>query len=537
MEQYYFRRLKSFGITLFLFFCALTRLSAQTFPAFTAIVSDTSSTGYYFILPTQANIGSPAPNPTQMIVDGKGNIAYFKVFNRDIASFARQKNGLISYSKIPNIFYFLDSTFNIVDSVTCKNGVTMDTHEMQLLDNGHYLLLGIESVTMDLSSYPIFKNATAGSATATVRAGVIQELDENKNLVFEWHAKDHFSFTDVDSTRLTNPTNVDWTHCNAIDMDTDGNILLSSRHFNEITKINRATGAVMWRLGGKANQFAFMNDNDMFKSQHDIRRIANGNITLLDNGRSGSKVHPVAAKEYRLDEAALKATLVWDYTRDPLKFSQATGNVQRLKNGNTLVNYGFVAGLSTTFDVVKPNGNKVFELAFNDTLHSYRVFNYPGLPWDLHRPVISCTKFGNQYYLEATGGHKSYKWSNGDTSQKLLLTQMGTYSVIVPQGNGGFLVSEPMKVINISDPCNALSLIVNKDLNAAVSIYPNPVTNKIILKSALPNLQYELINSLGENIWSGIEIEQQDLSYLPTGLYFLKINSGEIKCVIKFVKE
>ena len=34
-------------------------------------------------------------------------------------------------------------------------------------------------------------------------------------------------------------------HANAIELDADGNILLSSRHLDEITKINRATGDIM----------------------------------------------------------------------------------------------------------------------------------------------------------------------------------------------------------------------------------------------------------------------------------------------------
>ena len=109
----------------------------------------------------------------------------------------------------------------------------------------------------------------------------MQEQDANKNVVFEWHSKDYFNFTEVDTMRLLNPANVDWTHFNAVELDDDGNILVSVRHFNEITKVNRSTGAVMWRLGGKMNQFTFTNDSTQFIGQHDIRRIANGNITIL----------------------------------------------------------------------------------------------------------------------------------------------------------------------------------------------------------------------------------------------------------------
>ena len=64
---------------------------------------------------------------------------------------------------------------------------------------------------MDLSSYAIFNNnGTVGSANATVRCGIVQEQDANKNVVFEWHSKDYFNFTEVDTMRLLNPANVEY---------------------------------------------------------------------------------------------------------------------------------------------------------------------------------------------------------------------------------------------------------------------------------------------------------------------------------------
>ncbi|GIT32243.1 MAG: hypothetical protein Ct9H300mP2_3220 [Candidatus Neomarinimicrobiota bacterium] len=43
---------------------------------------------------------------------------------------------------------------------------------------------------------------------------------------------------------------IDYVHANAIELDNDGNILLSCRHMDEITKINHQTGEIIWRLGG-----------------------------------------------------------------------------------------------------------------------------------------------------------------------------------------------------------------------------------------------------------------------------------------------
>ena len=53
---------------------------------------------------------------------------------------------------------------------------------------------------------------------------------------------------------LTDPQ-IDPVHGNGLAVANDGNLLLSSRNQSEVTKINLQTGEVMWRFGGKANQF------------------------------------------------------------------------------------------------------------------------------------------------------------------------------------------------------------------------------------------------------------------------------------------
>ena len=61
------------------------------------------------------------------------------------------------------------------------------------------------------------------------------------------------------------------------------------RHLSSIIKIDRATGNVGWVLGGKENQFTFVNENEAnspnyFSYQHDARILPNGDLTLFDNG-------------------------------------------------------------------------------------------------------------------------------------------------------------------------------------------------------------------------------------------------------------
>src|SRR5262249_2613358 len=146
------------------------------------------------------------------------------------------------------------------------------------LPNGHALLIGRNDYTTDLSG-----TVPGGDSNAHVYSMLVQELDSARNAIFEWQASENFKITDASHEKLT-ARNIDPYHCNAVEYDLDGNYLLSSRNIDEITKISSETGEMLWRLGGKNNQFTFVNDSLGLSYQHDIRRLPNGHITIFDNG-------------------------------------------------------------------------------------------------------------------------------------------------------------------------------------------------------------------------------------------------------------
>ena len=536
--------IRVFSIML-IFISALPSFS-QGYPPFTVNAYDSAaSAGYYFVNPSIIGARNPFYNPTQMIVDGNGKVIYYKEFKTGytLGDFKLQKNGLISYGT--NTGYFLvDSTFNIVDSVDVKNGLSQDIHDIQILPNGHILLLGTEDVIMDLSSYFLFSgNGSPGKNNATVRSGVVQELDENKNVVFEWHAKDYFAFAEVGAEHLRNPNVVDWTHFNSIELDRDGNILVSSRHFNEVTKIDRLSkaGGVIWRFGGNANQFTFINDSLGFAAQHDVRRIANGNITLAEAGKSGLPVHPMGVKEYQLDEVNFTAKLIWshvDTETNPIRYSLAMGNCQRLDNGNTLITHGWVEDWNRALEVVDNKGGRVFEMHFTDSMPSYRCFFYKTLPWKIKQPTISCTRINGQNYLDAGSGYKNYIWSTGDTTQRVQLSKTGEYSVFVSAGEGGFVNSETINVTNVSSPCNNLGIATfDADNPKNIVVYPNPISDRINIFPNYKNSQSQLYNSIGDLVWSGKDIELENFSQLSAGVYILKLTTSTDLYTTKIIKQ
>src|SRR6185436_9654901 len=169
-----------------------------------------------------------------------------------------------------------------------------------------------------------------------------------KDVIFEWSGWEHFEIDDAVATVQLGTATVDPIHPNSIELDTDGNFLLSSRHLCELSKINRETGNFIWRMNGENNQFTFINDYlpNHFTYQHDFRRISNGNITIYNNGNFQSPLRS-SAREYQVDEVNKVATLIWYYEHPDVGgfgvFGPSSGSVQRLPNGNTLINWGTVS--------------------------------------------------------------------------------------------------------------------------------------------------------------------------------------------------
>ncbi len=282
--------------------------------------------------------------------------------------FKLQPNGTLSYfDEYLSSNIVMNLNFQMVDTYTCGNGYQTDPHDFLLFPNGHALILGLDPELMDMSSI-----VTGGDSNATVIGFVIQELDRLKNVIFQWRSIDHFKVTDATHEDLTAVT-IDYAHANALTLDADSNIIVSTRHMDEITKIDRITGNIIWRWGGKNNQFTFTNDTIGFSHQHCINYIDNGNFTLFDNGNFHTPQFS-RALEYRLDEQAKTAALVWQFRHTPDVYANSMGSVERLSNGNTFIGWG-ASDLAAT--EVSPDGSTVYEIQFPDNFFSYRAMKIP----------------------------------------------------------------------------------------------------------------------------------------------------------------
>lgn len=337
-------------------------------PEFSLLTNSAPTPGFVMMGLT---FGGITDKGNALILNNDGQIVWYRRFQGSVIDFQKQPNGnftvYTSADGSPMHFYEIDRAGNILREFRASNGWDTGPHELRLFDDRH-TLFGIEFREMDLTAF-------GGLPNANVR-GIVVEYQRDNAPPLLWHTFDHFQVTDAAPDVSLTTANVNPWHGNAIDIDADGHLLVSFRNCDEITKINAQTGEIIWRWGGRNNQFIFINDPlNGFSHQHGIRRLSNGNVILFDNGNL--HMPPVSrAVEYRLDETAKTAELVWEYRHDPPLFGNALGFAQRLANGNTLICFGTAQHLVE----VDQMGIKRWELTIANPQHfAYRAFRIASL--------------------------------------------------------------------------------------------------------------------------------------------------------------
>ena len=320
-----------------LFLCQYSLLSSNYYWSVDSV--DSPSPGYLMI----DNPNTEDYNIRYALVDNYGYAPYLDTLHlTDETSyffpFSNEKTGCFEDGQL--LIY--DNSLTPVDTISAPSQYLMDFHDAYSLPNGHYILICIDIKEMDLSE--IVEN---GQSDAEVMVTILVETDNTGEIYWTWDPLDHMDITDVtDDVDLT-MNFIDFNHANSLDVTNDGYIYLSSRNLDEVTKINKGSGEIVWRMGGsdsKANEFTFVNDsiNDDFgfSHQHSIDILNNGHLLLFDNGTLRSDFYSRAV-EYQIDEVNKIVTKVWEYRHSPDIQSVAMGNTQRLENGNTLINWSY----------------------------------------------------------------------------------------------------------------------------------------------------------------------------------------------------
>ena len=326
---------------------------------------------------------APQYGPIQdgpMIFDANGGLVWFKPAPRSdwVTDFRTQTyggkpvltwwQGFVSAGVGVGEDEIFDSSYRPVAVVRAGNGLHADLHEFQLTPQGTALITSYYPVVADASS-------VKGSKNAVVLDAVVQEIDIPTGLVlYQWDSLDHVALSDTYTPLPTKGHPFDYFHINSIQQDTDGNLVISARNTSAAYKIDRRTGAVIWRLGGRHSTFR-MGKGTGFAFQHDVRVRSAGIVTLFDDGAGPPPVHKESrGLTLRLDATHRTATLVAQDQHSPALLANFEGNNQLLANGDSFVGWGQQPYL-TEFD---PRGRTVFDAKFLGANPGYRAYR---LPW------------------------------------------------------------------------------------------------------------------------------------------------------------
>jgi hypothetical protein len=208
--------------------------------------------------------------------------------------------------------------------------------------------------------------------------GIAQEVDiSTGEVLFEWHSLDHVSLEETYFKPSTDPTKpFDYLHINSIDVDHDSNLLISALKTSAVYKIDRKSGEIIWRLGGKKSDFE-MGPGTRTGFQHDARRRPDGTITIFDNAAARRVHHLSRGIVLELDMEKMRATLLREYTHPDKLFAATQGNMQVLPNGNTFIGWGN----QPLFSEFSNGGELLFSASFPPKVESYRAFRFP---WRAH---------------------------------------------------------------------------------------------------------------------------------------------------------
>ncbi|ATY59289.1 hypothetical protein A9K55_002675 [Cordyceps militaris] len=241
-------------------------------------------------------------------------------------------------------FVVLDQTYEMVRELRPIGDISSRPVELKLTDDGTAIMV-MHSVTQIHTPF-------GGLQSGWIDDAIIQEVDLMSNeLISEWRASDHFDATvsqaGIQNRGGTPETAFDFFHATGIDLDHNGNYVISSRNMCNAAALRRSDGKVLWVLGGSLNSFEDGSAGQataMIASQG-VQWHGDSTLLLLDGGHvakvEGRPGRRSNARMIHLDTTTNTAAVVRIYsTPVAVASSRSQGSLQRLPSGHVFVGWG-----------------------------------------------------------------------------------------------------------------------------------------------------------------------------------------------------
>ncbi|HEX6229786.1 MAG TPA: aryl-sulfate sulfotransferase, partial [Solirubrobacterales bacterium] len=206
-------------------------------------------------------------------------------------------------------------------------GSLTDGHELHELPNGNFLLASYApDPRVELRTVAAWTKRRPPDRAAVVFAE-IQEVGRGGRVAWRWNSRGRIALGETGRwwrSVLVNPKSsrfgetFDPVHINSIEPHGPNRLVISTRHTDAVYGIDRSSGRIIWKLGGKetAKSLRVIDDpaGKLFGGPHDARIGPDGRLTILDNGKGRPRLPRVVS--YRLDLARGTATYLGQLT-DP----------------------------------------------------------------------------------------------------------------------------------------------------------------------------------------------------------------------------
>src|SRR5215218_5708508 len=367
--------------------------------------------GHIFVAPEAGG----AAQGGSMVFDDRGQVVWFRplggthgrAMNFGVQTYRGEQ--VLTWGETAGEYVIFDSSYREIARLRAGNGYDGDHHEFLISPQDTALITIYNSVPQNLTS-------VGGSEGGRAWQGIVQELDiESGKVLFEWRSIDHVALEETYvEAREDHYSGIDYFHINSIDVDHDDNLLISARETSAVYKVDRNTGEVIWRLGGKRSDFE-MGEGTRFAFQHDARRLRDGTISIFDNGslvfENGV---PRAVEESRaivldVDERKMTASLASEYTHPDGQYADAAGNVQVLPNGDVFVGWGRALAISE----FSRDGELLFDARLPPGNRSYRAFRFPWRGYPTDRPAAAAERASEEevrLYASWNGATEVESW-------------------------------------------------------------------------------------------------------------------------------
>lgn len=258
--------------------------------------------------------------------------------------------------------YIADEDYRIIATVSASRAAGL--HEFRITPEGTAILTTTRSVPADLQRY-------GGTADGAVVENGFEEIDiATGQVLLSWNSLEHVPISHTEAWAQND--SLDYFHLNSVDLDADGDFIISARHTSTVYRLNRQTGQIIWRLGGRFSDFR-LGVGVRFGWQHDASMESANVVRIFDNATAPRfEGYESRVAWVRLDHRRSTASLVRQAIHPELMSVAVEGGAFGLPNGNTVVSWGSSARISE----FSPQGVLLLDATMPDRHSSYRAYRF-----------------------------------------------------------------------------------------------------------------------------------------------------------------